>query len=110
MPRDGLSALVPGAERQGATVGHRWVGAVLVLLALPLLAARPPPRISPDGLPVDRAPWLAVRIYKPAIAGPAPTLVFKHGSTGRGNDPSLFARPIDFPPLAQFFVECGWRW
>jgi len=51
---------------------------------------------------------LAMRIYKPAIVGPAPTLVFNHGSTGRGNDPSLFVRPIDFPPLAQFFVERGW--
>ncbi len=51
---------------------------------------------------------LAMRIYKPAIVGPAPTLVFNHGSTGRGNDSSLFVRPLDFPPLAQFFVERGW--
>ena len=51
---------------------------------------------------------LAMRIYKPATAGPAPTLVFNHGSTGRGTDPSIMVRPIDFPPLAQFFVERGW--
>jgi predicted acyl esterase len=51
---------------------------------------------------------LAMRIYKPAAAGAAPTLVFNDGSTGRGTDPSIMVRPIDFPPLAQFFVERGW--
>ena len=51
---------------------------------------------------------LEMRIYKPAQAGPAPTLVFNHGSTGRGTDPSLFVRPIDYPALALFFVERGW--
>jgi dienelactone hydrolase len=51
---------------------------------------------------------LAMRIYKPVASGPAPTLVFNHGSTGSGRDPSLFARPIDFSPLAQFFVQRGW--
>jgi dienelactone hydrolase len=51
---------------------------------------------------------LEMRIYKPAMARPVPTLVFNHGSTGRGRDPSLFTRPIDFPALAQFFVQRGW--
>jgi hypothetical protein len=46
---------------------------------------------------------LEMRIYKPAKAGPAPTLVFNDGSTGSGSDPSLFAGPIDYPALAQFF-------
>ncbi len=35
---------------------------------------------------------LALITYKPAGPGPFPTLIFQHGSTGRGNDPSLFAR------------------
>jgi predicted acyl esterase len=51
---------------------------------------------------------LEMRIYKPTSAEPVPTLVFNHGSTGRGRDPSLFTRPIDFPALAQFFVQRGW--
>jgi pimeloyl-ACP methyl ester carboxylesterase len=51
---------------------------------------------------------LAMRIYKPTSATPAPTLVFNHGSTGRGTDPSIMVRPIDFPELARFFVERGW--
>jgi predicted alpha/beta-fold hydrolase len=82
----------------------------LVLLALLVLA---PPALAQDitMIPVTvdgETIQLAMRIYKPTSAGPAPTLVFNHGSTGRGTDPSIFVRPIDFPPLAQFFVERGW--
>lgn len=51
---------------------------------------------------------LQMRIYKPTRTGPVPTLVFNHGSTGRGRDPILFRRAIDFPELAQFFVRRGW--
>jgi hypothetical protein len=50
---------------------------------------------------------LAMRIYPPAAPGPAPTLVFNHGSTGRGTNPEIFARPIDFPALAKFFADRG---
>jgi dienelactone hydrolase len=60
--------------------------------------------VTVDGQPVR----LAMRIYRPAGPGPAPTLVFNHGSTGSGRDPSIFSRPIDAPRLAQFFVERGW--
>lgn len=38
----------------------------------------------------------------------APTLVFNHGSTGRGTDPALFTRRIDAPDVAAFFVRRGW--
>jgi dienelactone hydrolase len=51
---------------------------------------------------------LEMRIYKPTMAGPSPTLVFNHGSTGHGRDPSLFTQPVDFPALARFFVQRGW--
>jgi dienelactone hydrolase len=47
-------------------------------------------------------------IYQPATAGPRPTLVFNHGSTGSGTDPQRFTQPIDEPHLAQFFVQHGW--
>jgi pimeloyl-ACP methyl ester carboxylesterase len=49
-----------------------------------------------------------MRIYKPAVDGQVPTLVFNHGSTGDGRDSSRFTRPIDYPALAQFFVQRGW--
>ena len=51
---------------------------------------------------------LAMRVYKPVGATPAPTLVFNHGSTGSGTDPGRFARPLDFPAFGRFFVERGW--
>ena len=51
---------------------------------------------------------LATITYRPAGAGPFPTLIFHHGSTGRGNDPSLFARPYDPKALAEWFTARGW--
>ena len=51
---------------------------------------------------------LAMRVYTPPTPEPAPTLVFNHGSTGRGTDPTIMVRPIDFPPLAKFFTDRGW--
>ncbi len=50
---------------------------------------------------------LAMRIFKPAAAGAAPTLVFNHGSTGRGTDPNIIIG--DFGP-GHFSTEgdaCG---
>ncbi|HEX7294398.1 MAG TPA: CocE/NonD family hydrolase, partial [Pyrinomonadaceae bacterium] len=51
---------------------------------------------------------LEMRIYKPSANGPVSTIVFNHGSTGRGRDPRAARQPIDFPRLAQFFVQRGW--
>lgn len=51
---------------------------------------------------------LEMRIYRPATSARVPTLVFNHGSTGRGMEPDRFTRPIDFPALAKFFVARGW--
>ena len=51
---------------------------------------------------------LAVITYRPAGNGPFPTLIFHHGSTGRGTDPSLFARPYNPRPTVDWFVARGW--
>jgi dipeptidyl aminopeptidase/acylaminoacyl peptidase len=51
---------------------------------------------------------LEMRVYKPAGDSPVPTLVFNHGSTGSGTEPSRFTWPLDYPPLARSFVERGW--
>jgi dienelactone hydrolase len=51
---------------------------------------------------------LEMRIYVPGASGRVPTLVFNHGSTGRGSEPGRFTRPIDFPALAAFFKDRGW--
>lgn len=51
---------------------------------------------------------LATITYKPAGNGPFATLIFHHGSTGRGNDPAAFARPYNPTVLAQWFTDRGW--
>lgn len=51
---------------------------------------------------------LAVITWKPAGNGPFPTLIFHHGSTGRGNDQTLFARPYNPRPTVEWFVARGW--
>lgn len=80
--------------------------AVLVTLLLASAAHTEETRMVPvsvDGQSVR----LEMRIYRPGSAEPAPTLVFNHGSTGRGVDPRIFTRPLDFPEVAQFFVQRG---
>jgi poly(3-hydroxybutyrate) depolymerase len=42
---------------------------------------------------------LEMRVYEPTATGPVPTLVFNHGSTGRGTNPAVFTRPLDFPEV-----------
>lgn len=51
---------------------------------------------------------LATITYKPVGAGPFPTMIFHHGSTGGGTDPSLFAQPFDPKALAEWFIARGW--
>lgn len=51
---------------------------------------------------------LATITYKPPGNGPFPTLIFHHGSTGRGRDPGLFERPYDPKALAGWFTARGW--
>ncbi len=57
-----------------------------------------------DGRPVR----LELLVRKPTGTGPFPTVVFNHGSTGRGHDPSLFTRSWWSAPVAEYFVERGW--
>ena len=51
---------------------------------------------------------LELLVSKPAGAGPFPTVVFNHGSTGRGNNPELFRRSQSSPTIATYFVDRGW--
>ncbi len=83
-----------------------------LVLALSLLTSLGPVRaqertmmpVTVDGEQVR----LAVITYKPPGAGPFPTLIFHHGSTGTGKDPSWFARPYEPFALAYWFVSRGW--
>lgn len=81
-----------------------------MILALAILAgpaSAQEPRLVPVTIDGEHV-RLEMRVYEPATAGPAPTLVFNHGSTGSGTNPSAFTRPLDFPEVARFFVARGW--
>ncbi len=51
---------------------------------------------------------LEMVVHKPATSGPAPTLVFHHGSTGSGRDPRAFTQTWNPAALTRHFVERGW--
>ena len=51
---------------------------------------------------------LEVVVFRPPGTGPFPALLFHHGSTGNGDDPSLFARTYVNEAVARFFAERGW--
>src|SRR5258708_233856 len=75
------------------------IGLLPVVLAAALPVAGQERAMVPvtiDGATVK----LATITYKPAGNGPFPTLIFHHGSTGRGQEPATFARPYDPKALA----------
>lgn len=51
---------------------------------------------------------LEVLLFKPLTEGRFPTIVFHHGSTGNGSDPSRFGITFFSKPIARYFVERGW--
>jgi len=81
---------------------------ILLVLLLHCIAARAQETTMVPVIVDGKSVRLEMRIYKPAGKGRVPTLVFNHGSTGRGRDPRAAREPIDFPRLAQFFVQRGW--
>jgi len=57
-----------------------------------------------EGRPVS----LEVVIFTPLGPGPYPALLFHHGSTGNGDDPSLFGITYVNEAIARFFTAKGW--
>jgi dienelactone hydrolase len=51
---------------------------------------------------------LEVVLFKPPVDGRYPTIVFHHGSTGDGSDPSRFGNTFFSKSIAFYFVERGW--
>jgi dienelactone hydrolase len=51
---------------------------------------------------------LELVVARPRSKGPYPTLVFNHGSTGRGC-PSMFSRTICPPSVQNYFTDRGWQ-
>lgn len=51
---------------------------------------------------------LEIVAARPQTEGPHPTIVFNHGSTGRGDNQSLYARTVSPAVVADYFAERGW--
>lgn len=65
---------------------------------------RAPTPFVENGRPVT----LEVVLYTPPGPGPFPAAVFHHGSTGNGDDPSLFRVTYTQEAIAKFFAGRGW--
>jgi len=57
-----------------------------------------------DGQPVT----LEIVYFKPLTDGRYPTIVFHHGSTGNGSDPTKFGLTFTSKAITRYFVENGW--
>lgn len=51
---------------------------------------------------------LEIVAARPGSGGPFPTVVFNHGSTGRGQNKSLYSRTASPTVIGNYFVERGW--
>ncbi|MCL4744437.1 MAG: alpha/beta hydrolase [Burkholderiaceae bacterium] len=51
---------------------------------------------------------LELLISRPSGPGPFPTVIFNHGSTGRGDNPDLFRRSWSSSTLGKYFQDKGW--
>ena len=65
---------------------------------------RAPTPFVENGQPLD----LEVVLFRPLVDGRHPTVVFHHGSTGNGSDPSRFDRTFTSTSITRFFVQRGW--
>ena len=80
-----------------------------LLAALPVMAQvrvdeRIPTPLTENGKPVS----MEVVTYKPRGEGPFPALLFLHGSTGRGDNPSYFRRTYIEDSIVREFTARGW--
>lgn len=88
------------------------VGAVCASWLLGVHAAAGEERVT-DRVPTPftengKAVSLEMVILKPSGPGPFPTIMFNHGSTGRGDNVSLFSRTWTNDAIGRFFTDRGW--
>src|SRR5689334_3965485 len=51
---------------------------------------------------------LKIMVARPPSDGPHPTIIFNHGSTGRGHNKAMFSRRWCPPVVQDYFTERGW--
>ena len=84
----------------------RWMAGVLSQLSAE--GQRIIERVPTEAFEHGERITLEMVTFKPLGPGPFPTLVFNHGSTGTGGDPSLFTSTVTSPALAKHFNDRGW--
>lgn len=100
---DGGQTLDSVTFRGVCETASAWDGALCTTYAIRL-----DERASTPFLEEGAAIELEVVIFKPFGPGPFPTVMFNHGSTGDGSDPSLFTVTTLSEPVAKFFTDRGW--
>ena len=65
-------------------------------------------RISTPFTESGGAVSLEVLLFKPLVDARYPTIIFHHGSTGNGSDPSRFGISFTNKSIALYFVQRGW--
>ena len=97
------SPTTPASSTPACPAASAWDGTQCRVFAERISARAPTPFVE-NGKPVT----LEVIIYRPLGAGPFPAVMFHHGSTGNGTDPSLFTQTFTSETIAQFFNTRGW--
>lgn len=100
---DGSRILDQEMVRGSCVSATAWDGSVCRGFATRSTVRAPTPFIE-KGQPIE----LEVVLFTPSGTGPFPTLLFNHGSTGNGSDPSLFTMTFVSETVARFFAERGW--
>lgn len=80
-----------------------WDGAVCQAFAVRSTVQAPTPFVESG-----QAVTLEVVVYRPPGPGPFPVVMFNHGSTGNGDDPSQFRLTYTSEAVAKFFADRGW--
>lgn len=99
--RDGANTLDSYTLNGRCVATADWDGALCEVIGETFTEFAP---MDDDGNPIT----LEIVFYKPLGAGPFPTIVFNHGSTGFGDDPDLFTETFTSAAVAQYFTRRGW--
>lgn len=101
--RDGTRVLDQALLQASCQPAANWDGVACRRFATRSTVRAPTPFVE-NGFGVE----LEVVLYTPPGPGPFPAVMFNHGSTGNGSDPSLFTQTFSSESVARFFAERGW--
>jgi len=100
---DGGVKLAEQSVGGSCALASAWNGTTCLAFATRSIVRAPTPFIE-----AGQSVTLEVVLYTPLGAGPHPAVMFSHGSTGDGSDPSLFRLTYTSETIARFFADRGW--